>query len=66
MKDPQGLPNFIVAVLRMESSAFCKVVSDARGVDDRSNALGDKMVGRILEQVPMLRVMSGCEVKREC
>ena len=27
MKDPQGLPNFIAAVLRMEKSAFYKVVS---------------------------------------
>lgn len=29
MKDPQGLQNYIAAVLKMESSTFCKVVGDA-------------------------------------
>ena len=37
MKDPQGLSNYIASVLRMESSAFCKVVGDAKGLDDRPN-----------------------------
>lgn len=29
MKDPQGLSNFVAAVLRMETSTFCKVLSEA-------------------------------------
>ena len=33
MKDPQGLPNFIAAVLRMEKSAFCRVVSKVAPVE---------------------------------
>ena len=35
MKDPQGLSNYIAAVLRMETSAFCKVVGDAKGLEER-------------------------------
>ena len=29
IKDPQGLQGYISAVLRMETSLFCKVVSNA-------------------------------------
>lgn len=37
MKDPQGLQNFIAAVLRMETSAFCKVVGDATATSQYHN-----------------------------
>ena len=36
MKDPEGLPNYIAAVLRMESSAFCKVVGTATSGHNQS------------------------------
>lgn len=35
MKDPQGLANFIAAVLKMESSVFCKVLSTAAQKETR-------------------------------
>lgn len=40
MKDPQGLPNFIATVLRMEKSTFCKVVSQAGQTEGQGNAPG--------------------------
>lgn len=44
MKDPDGLPYFIAAVLRMEKSAFCKVVSQAGHVEGQSNSRGSAVV----------------------
>lgn len=41
MKDPQGLPNVIATVLRMEKSAFCKVVSQAGQPEGQVNARGN-------------------------
>lgn len=42
IKEPQGLPNFIAAVLKMEKSAFCQVVGQVGGGVGNTSALRDR------------------------
>lgn len=46
MKDPQGLPNFIAVILKMEKSAFCQVVSQVGEVENASGQSKHREVTR--------------------
>ncbi|KAF8116416.1 hypothetical protein N665_0018s0026 [Sinapis alba] len=46
MKDPQGLPNFIATVLRMETSTFSKVLSEGPKGDSRQQRDTSQYAGR--------------------
>lgn len=46
MKDPKGLANYIAAVLRMETSAFCKVVGETKSSSTQGSRAWQKPVAK--------------------